>query len=102
MRLGFAAYLVPWAFIFNPGILMLGTPLEIVGAFFFVTLGAVSIGGAFEGYLLTVVNPWERCLLALSGFAVFVPISWTRMGGLIILALIVLGQIIRRKKIVRS
>ena len=82
MRLAFAAYLVPWAFIFNPGILMIGSPLQIMKTFFFVTLGAISIGVAFEGFLLTELRRWENALLALSGLCIFIPDPITRAVGL--------------------
>jgi TRAP transporter 4TM/12TM fusion protein len=98
MRLGFAAYLVPWAFIFNPGILMVGSPQQNITAFFFVTLGAVAVGSAFEGYLLTNITRWERILLALSGICVFIPNIITRGLGLAFQALFLLTQIIRAKK----
>jgi TRAP transporter 4TM/12TM fusion protein len=98
MRLGFAAYLVPWAFIFNPGILMIGAPLQIIATFFFVTLGAVAVGSAFEGYLLTNNRRWESILLALSGICVFIPNVITRGLGIGFIVLFLLSQIMRTKK----
>jgi len=98
MRLGFAAYLVPWAFIFNPGILMVGSSLQIITTFFFVTLGAVSVGSAFEGYLLTRFRRWESILLAISGICVFTPNIITRGVGLAFQAVFLLTQIVRAKK----
>ena len=102
MRLGFAAYLVPWAFIFNPGILMVGTWLDIITAFFFVSLGAMCAGCAFEGYLLVRLRGWESLLLALSGLAVFVPHPMTRGGGLVFLVLFVFAQMIRLRRSKRT
>ena len=98
MRLGFAAYLVPWAFVFNPGILMIGSVLQIAAAFFFVTLGSVAVGSAFEGYLLARMNYWERVIVALSGIAVFIPTYLTRSLGLVALVLFLFVQILRSKK----
>ncbi len=93
MRLGFAAYLVPWAFVFNPGILMIGSPLAIITTFCFVTLGAISIGIAFEGFFLTRLRVWESVLLALSGICVFVPNPITRGAGLVFQAIFLLKQV---------
>jgi TRAP transporter 4TM/12TM fusion protein len=98
MRLGFAAYLVPWAFIFNPGILMVGSPQQIVTTFFFVTLGAVAVGSAFEGFLLTNLKWWERILLALSGICIFIPNIVSRGFGLACQAVLLLSQIRQAKK----
>ncbi|MBL6967157.1 MAG: TRAP transporter fused permease subunit [Desulfobacteraceae bacterium] len=93
MRLGFAAYLVPWAFVFNPGILMIGSPLNIISASCFVTLGAISIGVAFEGYFLKKLRMWEKVLVALSGICIFVPNPITRGVGLAFQAMFLVKQI---------
>ena len=99
MRLGFAAYLVPWVFIFNPGILMVGPFTETIKAFFFVTLGAVTVGAAFEGHFLVKIRRWENVLLALSGLCVFSP-NWVSRGvGLGYQAVFLFMQISRRKRI---
>ena len=88
MRLGFAAYLVPWAFVFNPGILMIGPFSKIIADAFFVVLGTVAIGSAFECFLLTRLKNWERLLMVLSGICVFIPSNLTRVLGVIFLAVL--------------
>jgi TRAP transporter 4TM/12TM fusion protein len=95
MRLAFAAFLVPWAFIINPGILMIGTPLDIIKTFFFVTLGAITIGIAFEHYCITTVRKWENPLLVVVAFCLFVPNTITRVIGLVFFALFLLTQKLR-------
>ena len=102
MRLGFAAYLVPWAFVFNPGILFIGSWFEIFGAFMFVVLGAVTMGIVFEGYLIRPLKMWIRGLLTLCGLAMFIPLPTTRIVGLVILTILIVVQgyqVIRQKKI---
>jgi TRAP transporter 4TM/12TM fusion protein len=98
MRLGFAAYLVPWAFVINPGILMIGSPFFIIVTFFFVTLGAVSVGSAFEGYILTKLKQWETALLALGGIFVFIPNIMVRGIGLAVLVFLLVTQIVRARQ----
>ncbi len=98
MRLGFAAYLVPWAFIFSPSILMIGSFLEILKAFSFVILGAACAGCSFEGYLLTNLKKWERLLLAISGLCLFIPNVITRGCALAFLLLFICTQIIQVRR----
>lgn len=95
MRLAFAAFLVPWAFVLNPGILMIGSPMHVIGTFFFVTLGAVAVGCAFENFVLTNLRRWEGPLLVLSGLCVFIPNVFTRGIGLALLTLFLVNQIRR-------
>ncbi len=93
MRLAFAAFLVPWAFVFNPGILMIGSPLHVIITFFFVTLGAVAVGCAFENFVLTNLRKWEFVLLVLSGLCVFIPHLLTRGIGMVFLAVFLAHQL---------
>ncbi|MBU2497938.1 MAG: TRAP transporter permease, partial [Proteobacteria bacterium] len=97
MRLAFAAFLVPWAFIFNPGVLMIGSPLQIILAFFFVTLGSMTMGVVFEGYLLVRVRMWEKLLLTLCGLCIFIPNPVTRGLGLVFIAAFLLKQILQAR-----
>jgi TRAP-type uncharacterized transport system fused permease subunit len=99
MQLGFAAYLVPWAFIFNPGILWIGSALQILGAFVFVTLGAGTMGVVFEGYFLTRLKAWERCTLTVFSLLIFVPMTANRIIGVVLLAAFVYYQIKKKKRI---
>ncbi|MBW2027694.1 MAG: TRAP transporter fused permease subunit [Deltaproteobacteria bacterium] len=98
MRLGFAAYLVPWAFIFNPGILMIGSFEEVLSTFFFVTLGAMTMGVVFEGYLMARIYAWERFLLTACSLLLFIPNFNTRIVGLLGEGVFLLIQILRAKK----
>ena len=72
--------------------------MQITAAFFFVTLGSVAVGSAFEGYLFAKMKYWERVIVALSGIAVFTPIFITRSLGLVVLASFIFSQILRSRK----
>jgi len=86
VRLGVAAFIVPWAFIFNPGVLIIGSATDILLAFAFVTLGAVCIGVAFAGHLFTGLRPWQRAVLPLAGISMFIPSFVARVAALIVIA----------------
>ena len=98
VRLGFAAFLVPWAFVFNPGILMVGSPLEIISTFFFVALGAISIGVSFERYFLKQLMVWETIFMAICGICLFVPHILFRGLGLALLAVFLFQHILQARK----
>lgn len=98
MRLGFAAFLVPWAFVFNPGILMIGSSLRILTTFFFVALGTMTIGVAFEGYFLKRLKIWEDILLGASGVCLFIPNPVTRGLALVFLAVFVVRNLMQARQ----
>jgi len=98
VRLGFAAFLVPWAFVFNPGILMIGSPLVIISTFIFIALGAMTIGVAFEGYFLKALMIWESILLAICGICIFIPDLLTRGLALAFLAVFLFKHLVQTRK----
>jgi TRAP transporter 4TM/12TM fusion protein len=98
MRLAFAAFLVPWAFVFNPGILMIGSPLEIISTSLFITLGAVSIGVSFERYFLKQLEVWETIFMAICGICLFIPHSLLRGFGLALLVVFLFQHILQARK----
>jgi TRAP-type uncharacterized transport system fused permease subunit len=98
VRLGFTAFLVPWAFVFNPGILMIGSPLEILSSFFFIALGAMSIGVAFEGFFINKLSTWLIILFAVSGLCIFIPNILTRVLGIAFLVYFLFKNLAQKRK----
>ena len=70
IRMGFVKLLVPFLFVTMPGILMIGTPLQITLGIVLATIAVISISIAFAGWLVR-------------------PMSWIERGGLIAGALLV-------------
>ncbi len=99
VRLGFAAFLVPWAFVFNPGILMIGPLPQILSNFFFVTLGSITMGVAFEGFLVTKLSIWKNIVLIISGFCIFIPNQLARLLGLSLLFTFLINHLIHLKRV---
>jgi len=97
MRLAFAAFLVPWAFIFNPGILMIGSFAQIITAFLAVTMVTISVGIAFEGYFLDHLRKWEYIPLILASICLFIPHLLIRAFGLASAGIFVIAQVKRVK-----
>ncbi|UYQ72006.1 TRAP transporter fused permease subunit [Pelagibacterium flavum] len=60
IRLGFVKLLVPFLFVTMPGILMIGTPLQIVLGIVFAAFAVISITVAFAGWLVRPISWLER------------------------------------------
>lgn len=97
MRLGFVAFLVPWAFVLEPGILMIGHPLKVIASFIFITLGAMSIGVAFEMYFFKELKIWENILLILIGICLFTPDYIIRGVALVFLGIFIFIHLIKTR-----
>jgi len=80
VRLSLTLFIVPFAFVYTPGLLVQGSPGEILLALVMATVGVFALGVASEGYLRTVLTSWQRIAAAAIGLCLLFP---TLVGGLI-------------------
>jgi TRAP transporter 4TM/12TM fusion protein len=73
-RFGVIAYIVPFLFIFFPGLLFKGTALNILIAVTTALLGCFALSAALSGYLFKRLNPTMRIILVLAGIALMIPV----------------------------
>ncbi|MBO9421600.1 MULTISPECIES: TRAP transporter fused permease subunit [Stappiaceae] len=92
VRLAIVGFLLPFAFVWNPGILLelgpLANTLAVVGAFF----GAFAIAASIEGLIKTELLTWERVLLTVAAVGAVSP--YPVVSGLCIL--LIAGLIVRQ------
>ncbi len=90
MRLGILAFIVPFAFCFDQGIILhggfVGNTLALVGG----TLAALAIGFAMEGYFRSILPPWVRLGLATGGLLCFTPFLPVKLGGMALIVVLLL------------
>jgi len=72
-KLGIAAFIVPYMFVTNPKLLMIGETSEIILAFFVALVGLFALIAAIWGYLLNELQLIERILFFAGGLA----LVWT-------------------------
>ena len=73
MRLGIAAFLIPFAFVFNPGLLLRGDLADIITAVVTAIIGASVLAAGVRGYLLDFLNPVQRVILIGGGLLLIAP-----------------------------
>ena len=79
-RIGIVAFIFPFVFIAQPGLLLIGPPLAVVLTVAQIMLATLAIVAAIEGYLLFALGGIQRALLALLGIALLLPLGelrWT-------------------------
>jgi len=82
MRLGIAAYIVPFVFIYDSGLLAQGSLFGIVISALTALLGIGMVAIALEGYILRNLRWIQRILLVLGGMALLVPNGIANFMGL--------------------
>ncbi|WP_332719212.1 TRAP transporter permease [Pelagibacterium mangrovi] len=73
IRLGFVKLLVPFLFVTMPGILMIGTPIQIALGIVFATIAVGVLSVAFAGWLVRPMSWLERGLLIVGALLVCWP-----------------------------
>lgn len=87
--LGIVTYIVPFMFIYNPSILMIGSAADIMLTFMSTLVGIVALAVVIEGYLLRRANFVERIIFLGGAIALIIPGWLTDVIGIGILALAV-------------
>ena len=73
MRLGIAAYIVPFIFALHPPLIFIGTPREIVIAIFTASIGVIMLAAGCAGYLFRPLTWINRGLFWLASLMLLLP-----------------------------
>ncbi len=76
MRLGIAAYVVPFVFVFHPALILVGTAGEVILAVITASLGVFLLAAGCAGYLFRPLGWGKRGLLWLAGLLLLLP-TWS-------------------------
>ena len=76
------AFLVPFIFIYDPSILLVGTPLEIVKGTLILFLGTYLLASGIAGFFLVPLNRIERGILLASAILIIIPETITDIIGI--------------------
>jgi TRAP transporter 4TM/12TM fusion protein len=88
VKFALAAFIIPFAFVLGPELLMIGAWHKIVFSLVTAVVGLIVIAAAIEGYLFTPIAKFTRILLGAAGFALVMPSYPAALGGAIVLALV--------------
>ena len=76
------AFLVPFIFIYDPSILLVGTPLAIVKGTLILFLGTYLLASGMAGFFLVPLNRIERGILLASAILIIIPETITDIIGI--------------------
>ncbi|MFO7772778.1 MAG: TRAP transporter fused permease subunit [Dehalococcoidia bacterium] len=103
MRLAVVLFIVPFMFLFDPALLLIGSTLEIAETVGTAIFGLVMLSAGLEGWLLGRANWLQRVLLIVAGVALMFNIStMVHITGIVVLALVLLWQRIAPSRVVRK
>jgi len=94
VRVGAAGFIVPFMFIFEPSLLMIGDWWTILSSVITATIGVICLAGGLHGYFWRATSIWERTFLVGAAVMLIKPGLVTDIIGLGLLGLVLLNQIV--------
>jgi TRAP transporter 4TM/12TM fusion protein len=88
IRLALPALLIPFVFITQPSLLLIGTPLSILFTTITTFIGLTCMASALIGYLLKGLKIHERVMLALASITLVLPTVVINLVGMGLLGLV--------------
>ena len=92
MKLAVVAYIVPFVFVFDGGLLMNGSPGDIALAFVSAIVGFVGIGIALQGHFFNAVPLWLRAVVGVAGIACLITVLPVKAAGMVVVVLFLVWQ----------
>lgn len=93
-----SAYVVPFAFIYNPALLGSAPAIDVIKVLVTALIGVTAVAAAWTDYLMTKMGIIQRVLLAVGGFLVIIPEGVTDIIGIVFVVIGVALNYIARKK----
>ena len=88
VRLAAIGFLLPFAFIWNPGMLLLGDALTNSLAILGGVLATAAIAISIEGYVGVTLRQVERLVLVLAAIAAVLPVMSVSLAGIVVILLL--------------
>lgn len=98
LKLGAAAFVLPFMFVLNPALILQGGVLEILQCVCTATVGIFSMSVMLEGYFLEKLPVWQRVVFGAAAITLIIPETFTDILGVAIFAVGILFQLIDRKR----
>jgi TRAP-type uncharacterized transport system fused permease subunit len=92
VRIAAPTYIVPFMFIYEPSIMMIGDGFTIFTSTLSAIVGVMCLAAGLQGYLLRLAAPWERILLLVAAVLLIKPGYISDAIGIALLAIVLIAQ----------
>jgi TRAP transporter 4TM/12TM fusion protein len=98
-RLALAGFVLPFMWVYNPALLMLGDPVGVVWAVLTAIVGVLMLAGAVQGFAFIWHLRWyERVLLLAAALTIIKPGLMTDAAGAVLAGLAALSVLLRTRQ----
>ena len=92
VRIAAATYIVPFMFVYEPSIMMIGDWFTVVTSTVSAIVGVMCLAAGLQGYFLREASAWERIVLVLAAFLLIKPGYISDAVGLVLLGVVFFAQ----------
>ena len=92
MRIAAPTYIVPFMFIYEPSLMLIGDWFESLTSTVSAVIGVMCLAAGLQGYLLREAQWWERAVLVVAALLLIKPGYISDAIGLVLLAALVFSQ----------
>jgi TRAP transporter 4TM/12TM fusion protein len=92
VRIAAATYIVPFMFVFEPSLMLIGDWFESLTSSASAVVGVMCLAAGLQGYLFREARWWERAVLVAAALLLIKPGYISDAIGLVLLAAVVLSQ----------
>ena len=82
VRIGAAGFIVPFMFVYEPSLLLIGDWQDIASSFVSATIGTIILAASLQGYLIRSATMWQRAVLFVAAICLIKPGWKTDLVGL--------------------
>ncbi|HSL80778.1 MAG TPA: TRAP transporter large permease subunit, partial [Pseudolabrys sp.] len=92
MRVGAAGYIVPFMFVYEPALLMIGPWYVTALAFASAVIGVMTLAASLHGYLFGALSMWQRVVLFVPAVLLIAPELLSSLIGIVLLGAVAIHQ----------
>ena len=97
VKIGAAGFIVPFMFVYEPALLMIGDWQLIIWSAATAATGCILLAAGLQGYLLQTCALWQRVCLVAAALCLVKPGLETDLAGLVLTLIVVVTQLVARK-----
>jgi len=92
-RLGLVAFIIPFMFVFEPSLLLIGSTTSIIISIITAIIGVITLAAGLEGWFGVTMKKWEQVVVVISGILLIYPNILFSIIGLVGVGLLLVPKI---------
>jgi TRAP transporter 4TM/12TM fusion protein len=102
VKIGATSFIVPYMFVYEPSLLMIGDWPTIITSCVSASIGVVLFAAGLHAYLITATNFWQRPMLLIAGLLLIKPGLESDMVGVALAAVVIVTQVMAKRALPKA